>query len=437
MRAKFEPNHRQVPAASTATHSSQAIKLTDHRVPARWPIRRWLGWLHLWIGLAIAIPVMLLGVTGSILAYGDDLERLFGTIPLAVAAGAMQSPQAILAAGQAAAPNGLMANRLTMPSAPRDAAVVRLTGKGRAESKLVFIDPVSLQILGSRGSQEGWLRVIHNLHANLLLDGRPGRATIGWIGTVLLSMTITGLYLWWPRPGKWRQALTVKRHAKGYRLHRDLHGVIGFWWLPWLLLTSISGLSMCFPQTIGDAVRTILPGRDLREIATGMKVTVPATARMMGLDESLVLAQSSVSNRVLSVAYVPTRPDQPWRLIFARPGDGGDLPGLTVLLDPYTGTIIEKQDPARYTLGETLLVWLKPLHFGAAAGPFYRALICLTGLSLPLFGVTGFAMWWLKRRARRRHQHPAQALSAASRTSQSRKAELATVAASGRNKDAI
>lgn len=365
-----------------------------------------LNWLHLWFGIALSLPFMLQGLTGSILVYGDDLDRLFGTVPRATAAGEIRSPQAILVAAQKALPAGLSANRLTMPVVSGDAAIIRAAGRSRAEAQQIFLDPVSLQVLAIRGAQDGWLRFVHNLHANLLLQGRPGRATIGWIGAALLTMTLSGFYLWWPRNGKWRQAIAVKHGAKGFRLQRDLHGMAGFWTLPLLLLMTCSGLSMCFPQTIGDGIRSVLPGRDLREAVTTSKVAVPEGASALPLDQAIAVAQRAAPGRHFTVAYLPQKPEQPWRLLFARAGENTDLPGITVLLDPYRGVPIEVQDPAAYTTGESLLVWLRPLHYGLAAGPVYQVLICLTGLTLPLFAVTGFTMWWLKRRARQRGKLP-------------------------------
>jgi uncharacterized iron-regulated membrane protein len=370
------------------------------------PLRKIVNWLHLWLGIALCLPFMLQGLTGSILVYGDDLDRLFGTVPQAHVVGEMQPPAAILAAGQKALPPGFTANRLTMPAQPGEAAILRAGGKSRAEAQQIYLDPVSLEVLAIRGTQDGWLRFVHNLHANLLLEGRPGRATIGWLGTVLLVMTISGFYLWWPRNGKWRQAITIKRGAKDYRLQRDLHGMAGFWTLPLLLLMTVSGLSMCFPQTIGEGIRAILPGRDLREAVTTTKVAVPPGMPGMPLDQVIALAQPVASGRRFAVAYLPLKPEQPWRLAFAKAGEGTDLPPVTVLVDPYRGDLLEVQDPARYTAGEGLLVWLRPLHYGLAAGPLYQALICLTGLSLPLFAVTGITMWWLKGRAKQRSRQP-------------------------------
>ena len=39
--------------------------------------------------------------------------------------------------------------------------------------------------------------------------------TEGWIAVAMTFMGVSGLYLWWPRKGHWKQAFLVKRGARG------------------------------------------------------------------------------------------------------------------------------------------------------------------------------------------------------------------------------
>ena len=50
----------------------------------------------------------------------------------------------------------------------------------------------------------------------------------------------------------------------------------------------------------------------------------------------------------------------------------------------------------------TLMAWQRTVHDGRAWGPIWAFLVFFSGIMPPLFVVTGTAMWWLKRRARRR-----------------------------------
>ena len=39
--------------------------------------RYWLQQLHLWIGLILLLPLVMMGVTGAVLVYGHDIEHLW------------------------------------------------------------------------------------------------------------------------------------------------------------------------------------------------------------------------------------------------------------------------------------------------------------------------------------------------------------------------
>src|SRR5437868_824573 len=83
---------------------------------------------------------------------------------------------------------------------------------------------ILLAVLGTRtAALPGLLTFAHQLHGNFLL-GRDGRGlVVGWLGVAMLTLGITGLVLWWPKKGQWKNAFLVRRAASGLRLHRELH----------------------------------------------------------------------------------------------------------------------------------------------------------------------------------------------------------------------
>jgi len=46
--------------------------------PQRRTFRYWLQQLHLWVGLILLLPLVLMGITGAVLVYAHDLEHLLG-----------------------------------------------------------------------------------------------------------------------------------------------------------------------------------------------------------------------------------------------------------------------------------------------------------------------------------------------------------------------
>ncbi|HYM04021.1 MAG TPA: PepSY-associated TM helix domain-containing protein, partial [Stellaceae bacterium] len=122
-------------------------------------IRGVLQTIHLWTGLIVAIPLILIGLSGSALIV--QREILIHSVPAATAQGERQSVAAIIAAAQPALPN-LTAARVDLPaSAGYPAAVLFPTNERPARTIAVYVDPVSLKVLGTagvapRGPMQSW-----------------------------------------------------------------------------------------------------------------------------------------------------------------------------------------------------------------------------------------------------------------------------------------
>jgi uncharacterized iron-regulated membrane protein len=275
-----------------------------------------------------------------------------------------------------------------------------------------MVDPVTLQVLGDSGGMPGWLRFAHDLHGNLLM-GRDGRSIVGWLGIAMLVLGSSGLVIWWPKnngaPGRWKAAFFIRKGARGLRLHRDLHGMTGIWSLAIFMIVSFTGVYLGFPQQTAAAINAIFPGRDLRAALFQARVEPQRGVTPIGLDAAVALAQQAVPDTRLLNAALPSRPDQALRIGLVRPGYTEGAPAITVLVDPWRGSVIDAFDPHGFSTGETILAWQRGLHEGSGLGPVYRLLVFLSGLIIPLFAVTGFFMWWIKRRNRRNTERAKQA----------------------------
>lgn len=384
-------------------------------------LRKVLQQIHLWIGVVLCVPFVMLGITGSVLVFEHELNDLFVTPPVhATATGTPKTLGEIVAAARAAAPQGTSPTMVGLPDEPGEPASVRFQAQGRAQQGpgggvQVLVDPVSLEVLATRQpSGDSWLRQIFFLHANLMVRGdRSGREAIGWLGVGMAILGVSGLVLWWPRPGRLKQALVFTWKAKGARFHRDLHAAVGFWSLIVFMVVTISGIYLAFPQQLGAAVRSVLPARDLRAGFIGtnaFRVTPVRGAQAMSVDDAAKLAVEAIAGTTVRFVALPARPEQPMRVGLARPGHEHGAPMPTVLIDPLERKVIEALDPRDYTLGETIMAWQHALHAGEGLGWTWKILVFLSGFLPPLFAVTGISMWLIKRRNRRRaalQAHPA------------------------------
>jgi uncharacterized iron-regulated membrane protein len=373
-------------------------------------LRRILRMVHLWLGLSLGIPLALIGASGSILVFEQEIAGLFdGTSQPEFAVGEPQPLSAIVQVARTHVPADAKPALFVMPDERGEPATLRFTRPGSPpgpnSALTVRIDPVSLAVVEPRAptAAQQWLRQIFLFHANLL-GGREGREWVGRLGIVLCFFGISGLIMWWPRPQRWRKAFGVSKGARGVWLYREVHGAAGFWCLSVFLMISFSGVYIVFPETTGELVRTALPGRDVRAAVASLRVQPLAGGPSLDVDGALDLARREAPGLDLRMAGFPARPDQPYRMAFDLPGTtpGHGVPMVAVFVDPWAGEIVDVQDPRSFTVGETVSIWQRALHGGAGLGWVWKILTFLSGLLPILFAVTGICMWWLRRRRKRR-----------------------------------
>ena len=365
-------------------------------------IRRALAQLHLWIGFMLCLPLAMLGITGSVLVFEDELHDAFAPVQRSAEVGEARPIDQIVAAARAAAPAGFVPVSYVAPTGAGSPASVRLQpprrGGAAGERIRIDVDPVSLRIFAN--PENGFLRQAFFLHSTLLLRNREGRQLVGWLGVAMLVMAASGLVNWWPRRGRWRAGFTIARGAGGYRLHRELHGAAGIWGLAVFATVSFAGVYLAFPESVRSVVDIVLPARDLRAAAAAMRVEPVADAKRAGIDEAVTVARDRFPEAAPRFVFLPTRPDQPIRVGLAGPGDERGTPVITVFVDPWTRAVVEVFDPGGFSLGERLLAWQHALHAGRGFGPVWKGLVFMCGLLPLLFTVTGVLMWLRRRRPR-------------------------------------
>jgi len=311
-------------------------------------IRRAIRELHLWIGLVLCLPLIVLGLSGSILVFRGGLATLLNPPPhLICARGKSHTVAEIIASAQARTGKWYEPYLYEPPAAPGQPATVRLRALERARGgmsalRVILVDPVSLDArLWHYKPFPGFLEAVLRLHGNLLL-GPGGRAYVGWLGIASLVLGVSGLVLWWPRRTRQRAAFVVKGGARGLRLHRDLHGAVGIWSFAVFIAVSFSGVYFAFPRTVGAGVRMLLPSQGSSHTAPILKGN-----GVHGIDADAAIAaaiSAPPGARLVSIA-LPPRPGQPYRVSLARSGDGPGASETVAIINPWSGDVVGMIDP--------------------------------------------------------------------------------------------
>jgi uncharacterized iron-regulated membrane protein len=360
--------------------------------------------VHLWVGLIFMVPIILIGISGSIIVLMQSIPDL--VLPAATARGEPQSIANIIAAAEAAAQGAGMVDAVVVPQRPGQPMQVqfgpprgtRRTPQNLNTGKTVFVDPVSLKILGDTERQRAgdFKRAITTLHIAMMAPGYFGLQFVGWMGVAMVLFGISGIVLWWPKKGQWLLAFGVKKGARGFRLNRDLHGAAGFWSLIVFLILSVSGVDLAFPVTFQNMVGAVLPLDGGVADGTLDEATIASIANpdALTVDDAAKLALAAIPNaRLLSIqlpgggVYMVALNPEPY---------GNGAPQISAFIGPGA-EVSSIVDPRTYSLGKRILVWLRVLHYGYGLGQIWTVLVFLSGFLPLLFGITGFRMWQLKR----------------------------------------
>lgn len=354
------------------------------------------AWLHLWLGLASGIVVLIMGITGCILVFEQEIKQL--TSPWlnveAQSADKILPPSKIYASVKKALPekdiHGLWYNGLDK------------TIKVDIESdSLIYVNPYNGKITGMV-DHEDFFHEIDEGHRYLWLGKELGTTITSWATLIFFFLLISGLILWFPK--KWNKtavnnSFKIKWSARFKRLNYDLHNVLGFYSLILAFLIALTGLIMSF-HWVRESTYWITGGFTNEEV----KKEVVAEVKTDSLSKpkyNMLTASDIIFNKVRKEiaqenkeAVIINFPDEPNDDFYActdmKNGNWRDL--------YFNSKTLELLPNSRKYIGnEKFHDWLSrsnySLHVGAIGGLptkiiyFIASLICA---SLPL---TGFYIW--------------------------------------------
>ncbi|AYN05359.1 PepSY domain-containing protein [Flavobacterium sp. 140616W15] len=355
------------------------------------------AWLHLWLGLASGLVVFIMGITGCILVFEQEIKH--ATSPwLNVEAQESEKvlpPSKIYAAVSKALPNkeihGLWYNGLDK------------TIKVDIESdSLIFVNPYNGVITGIV-DHEDFFHIMDEGHRHLWLGRDVGSQVTAWGTLIFFFLLISGLILWFPK--KWNKttrnaSFKIKWNAKFKRLNYDLHNVMGFYTIILALLISFTGLLMSF-HWVRSSTYWIAGGwADEKEKKEQIFTVKKDTLSKKQLDKlaaadfiwNKVRKEIAKENKEAVIIDLPHEPeDDFYACTDMNKGVWRDL-----YFDQQTLEL--KPNSQKYIDNERFSKWLMrsnySLHIGAIGGIPTKILYFVGSLICASLPVTGFYIWW-------------------------------------------
>ena len=376
--------------------------------------------LHWFIGITAGTVLIVIGLSGAAYAFQEELLDWInpGTASVPVrsqpALALPQLVEALRAQGE-----GRTIQRITVSAEPGAAVQVTLfPAAGERRGPPLMLDPYSGARLPERRGAEFFDWALR-LHRWLLLPRDDGKQITGTLAAGLLVLSLSGLYLRWPRrPLSLRTWFTFDTRLQGRSFLWGLHSVIGTWALVAYVVFSLTGLYWAFDAVRGPVDR--LAGAPPRSAAPATPVAArpaagqpPSPGAAAGDIAPVWTAFAARAAGWQSVQFrLPERAGQAVQVFWrdaAAPHDNARhrmnlQPDGTVRLDERFGDL-----PA----GRRALAAIYPLHLGSYFGLPGRIFMALASLAMPLFAVTGWMLYLDRRRKARAVRRERAALGAA------------------------
>ena len=377
--------------------------------------------LHFYIGLFVGPFIFIAALTGALYVSSIQIEKMLYAHELKVEPiGEPKSlSQQIDSARRYVGQNETIYAVRPAPG-PADTTRVQFVDAnlGASESRAIFVDPYTLQILGSHtvyGSSGSLpLRMwIDQIHRGLLL-GDIGRNYSELAASWMWVATLGGVFLWWSsRPKRQR------RKPKGsLAVSRRIHITLGLFLLAGLMLFSATGLT--WSQWAGGnidsmratfnwltpQVRTTLDTPAVNhhqahdphaEHHMPMSHSVPKNADNHLWENVLAAARQAGVDANNVEIRAPKTADHAWTVSEREAHWPSQVDVVSV--DPGNMQIIDKVTFEQYPLAAKLTRWGIDFHMGLLFGLPNQILLIAFGLGVCIMIILGYRMWWLRRPA--------------------------------------
>ena len=372
-------------------------------------LRTVVFWLHLATGTAAGVLILVMAVTGALLAFAPQLadwsERDLRTVA-PPAPDAKRLDLDALVIGARGARGDARPTAVTVRAEPR--ASVRV-GFGREGA--LYVDPYSGAVLGAGSRIADALHVVEDWH-RWLGSREMGRPFTGVANLAFLGMAISGVFLWWPRAnrrGAPKAIAVPSLSLSGKARDFNWHNAIGIWCAPVLIVITLTGAVMsyqCANDLLDRLTGNVPPppapagiaaqggGGSTRQGGTRQPGDAPGVpdAPRADLEAIWTRAEQQVPGWVAITLRLPQRSGAPVVAVIQQSPAWHPAPRSHLTLDSATAAVVSWEPFAAQNLGRRLRSWVRPLHTGEAAGVVGQAVAGLVSTGGAFLVYTGIAL---------------------------------------------
>jgi len=369
-------------------------------------------WLHLWLGLTSGIIIFIVSLTGCFYAFQQEIKDFMEPRRFVEQQNKLYVPPSVLLDTAAKYLPNYQPTGLTYSHAQGAAAVgYHFDEDNQAKFSVIFMNPYTGEFLKKQtpvgGKEFDFFQFIIDGHRALWLPYEIGRPIVGVATLVFVFLLISGLVMWWPK--KWNRrargnGFTIKWKGKFKRVNYDLHNVLGFYSFIFALILGLTGLVLSF-QWFDKAVYYLASAGEIKQEHHHPHSDIANkdllwTENVSPLDKAWYLTfQKDKHVEGMYMTPILSDEDDPWEVLVYH-NRGSFYDHNEYFYDRYTLEPLEQQGSkySESSFADKLSKMNYDIHIGSVggfAGKLFACLISLVCASLP---VTGFLIWWNKRK---------------------------------------
>jgi uncharacterized iron-regulated membrane protein len=324
--------------------------------------------------------MVVLGVTGSIIAFEPELDRLLHPHLSHVKQGAriLSLVEIGDAVSKKYGEEPVVAYLLA--SSP-DSPVQVILSRG-----VVSVNQYTGEVLGIRTRGQTVLGFTRALHLRLA-TGDLGRNILSWSSVALLISLASGLYLWWPRKrvgirGPWWSRL----------FWFDLHNSFGILSLLPLAVLAATGIVIGFEDEVSSLLDKVYGRNSFHSDKTETRSESSRIGPEITPDQAVAIASAQLPG---GVAYRVQMPRYGGLYVVALAHSDNRIASErnSISVDPWEGRIVAMNLSTSLTPRERFMAANDAIHTGSIFGMPTRILAALASLVLPLQVVSGLLIW--------------------------------------------
>jgi uncharacterized iron-regulated membrane protein len=355
--------------------------------------------IHLCLGLTAGVFLAILGLTGSIMAFENEIDHWLRPELWYVTPGRKPLPENDLVS---VAQNRFRPARVFAVQFPRAANLAQLIRM--TDATIVYLNPYDGTVLGDTlglSSTDQFLIYVHQVHLWLIPDPTwvPALAQVGKIAVSVAALFTallvpTGLILWLRD-----KRLSIRSKAINFKISwfvyfQDAHHAIGIYASVFIWIASVTGIviGFNFGENLIYPITRSSPPEPLKNFPS---VVVPGAAPIMA-DRALEVARHAMPNARVDVMFMPTRRAGSFTVLMRVPGETSQSVHSSVTIDQYSGQVLNVRDYRAASFGYRLIRLNRSIHNGDIFGLASHIVVSLSSLLLVAMVITGLVMWGKK-----------------------------------------